>query len=329
MAPTRRKPTKRKVTEGGIGTAADALSVDELRESADENGVFHQAEGSRTQARPASKRDGVHGGDAHGARFYSEAAPGREADAEKPGSHEDAYSHEGEADSPEECPRAEKRRLIGPVQIALIVILALLVVVEGGFCLARWGANDAADMQGRWYVNGSDAVMTITAETIVLADDVAYEYAIDEKSKTITYEFGIMEGAWRYRFSLDRTQLAIMDGSFTFMDTLTADISWTFEALVARLAGTPLSPGSGENVALLERAPMIDEQAPESDAPEASGDGASGQEGDAGEGSPGEAAGPNAGGGDASSGSLEDGAAGSASSNPADAFEVSDIAQDA
>ncbi len=163
--------------------------------------------------------------------------------------------------------RGEKRRRgLGPFHLALLAVLAVLVVVEGGFCLMRWGLDDAADMQGTWYVNESQATMVITAESIVLADDVAYSYALDEGAKTIGYSFGIMEGSGRYRFSLDRDTLAIMDGEYTFMETLTADISWTFEALLAQLSGASLSPGAGEHVTLLKRAQAALPPAVEGDA---------------------------------------------------------------
>ena len=243
MAPTRRKPIRRKTAEEGIGATSGALSVD-VPACAD--------------------------------------APGGQS-AEEVSAFADAPRAEGEdgcaCTETEQCGGAPSGGRFGAariVRIALVALLALIIAAEGGFCLWRWAPDDAADVQGTWYVNGSDATITITAESIVLADDVAYGYAIDEGAKTMTYTFGIMEGAGRYRFSLDREQLAIMDGEFTFADTLMADISWTFEALLSQLGGEPESPaaGAGENTALLTRAPASEDGLPVDGAGEGEGEGA-------------------------------------------------------
>ncbi|MBR5260432.1 MAG: hypothetical protein IKV48_08220 [Eggerthellaceae bacterium] len=255
MAPTRRKPTKRKIKEESIGAPAGALSVDELRENEAESAASFVAGTS-------GARDFASNGFAEKAarpRVIREEAPGDE------GFDGEDLGDEDRAESP------RKPRRLTRFHIVLIVILAVLIAIEGGFCLLRWTPDDAADMQGTWYVNESDKTISITDEVIVLAEDVAYGYEIDEAAKTITYEFGIMEGCGRYRFSLDRTQLAIVDGEFTFWETLTSDISWTFEALLAQLFGDPLAPGKGEMVALLTRAPF-EEGAPLPSDPAGEGD---------------------------------------------------------
>lgn len=244
MAPTRRKPTKRKNREESIGAAAGALSVDELREesTAFPAEAFHSA-----VAYDEPSDDGGYG--------HAFAGEGQDATLE-PEDHAEG---------------ARQPRRLSAIHIVLIVVLVVLIAIEGGFCLLRWAPNDAADMQGTWYVNESTKTISITDEVIVLAEDVAYEYDIDKAAKTIEYRFGIMEGSGRYRFSLDRSQLAIMDGEFTFGETLMSDISWTFEALLAQIFGDPLAPGTGEAVALLTRAPF-EESAPLPDDPASEGD---------------------------------------------------------
>ena len=271
MAPTRRKPTNRKNVEESIGVVADALSVDAPRAQADEvEADAVGAAGVNAAAAPAAepfaskkprpsvagKKRVVRAVPAVDDHFAPHANPaGRTCDG-NPNLSDEPIASDGSSEQQE--PKAPSPRALGrgfrALRAALIAVLALLIVLEGGFCLFRWAVDDAADMQGTWYVNGSTSTIAITDEYIVLAEDVSYGYSLNEGAKTMTYTFGIMEGAGRYRFSVDRSQLAIMDGDFTFAETLMADISWTFEALIAQLSGEPLAPGSGEGVALLTRA---------------------------------------------------------------------------
>lgn len=273
MTPTRRKPTRRKDTRKSIDGIADALFVDGARPE-EEPPVEVPSEESAAQESGESS-----------------AQKPEEAAVQKP---EESFVQEPEESAPQESEEQQPApdevegptpfkvvpgrrsvksqggeskgngRRLSVFHLVLLVVLAVLIVVEGGFCLMRWAVDDASDMQGTWYVNGSQSTITVTGASIILADDVAYEYSIDEGAKTISFAFGTMEGQGRYRFSLDRTQLAIMDGEYTFMDTLTDDIAWTFEALLAQIKGEPLDPGAGDSVTSLSRAaalpPSGDEQ---------------------------------------------------------------------
>ena len=92
-------------------------------------------------------------------------------------------------------------------------------------------------------------------ETIKLTEDVSWSYKLDTDAKTISYTFGNMEGSGRYRFSLDRSQLVISDGSgYTWLSTLADDIAWQFDQLVRAIQGQPQEePPSGAGYTVLDR----------------------------------------------------------------------------
>lgn len=147
-----------------------------------------------------------------------------------------------EADAAEQsAPRARKKpafRISWPVGVALAV-LAIVVAVVAVFSWGRWARyDDAADFQGMWYANGTTSIVTVDGEQIHLTDDVAYNYALDTGAKTITFTFGQMEGHGRYRFSVDRSELVITDGSsFTFWGNLFDDIAWQLDQAVRSMQG--------------------------------------------------------------------------------------------
>ena len=123
--------------------------------------------------------------------------------------------------------------------IVVGTLLAIVLLVVGIFSWDRWlRYDDAAEFQGEWQTHGTTAVVVIDGETIKLAEDVAYAYTLDTGAKTITFKFGNMEGAGRYRFSLDRSQLVITDGDgYSWFSTLTDDIAWQFDQLVRAIQG--------------------------------------------------------------------------------------------
>ena len=136
-----------------------------------------------------------------------------------------------------------------------------LVCAHGGrvaFSCWRWTfANDAQDIQGTWYIAGTQKTVDVTADGIKLADDVTYSYTIDEGAKTLSLSFGNMEGEARYRFSLDRQTLALRDGETTWGNSLSEDISWTIAALGRAIQGEQASPElSGDSTMVLTRTPQ-------------------------------------------------------------------------
>lgn len=135
-----------------------------------------------------------------------------------------------------------------------LVVVAIVVA----FSCWRWTfANDAQDIQGTWYIAGTQKTVDVTADGIKLADDVTYSYTIDEGAKTLSLSFGNMEGEARYRFSLDRQTLALRDGEITWGNSLSEDISWTIAALGRAIQGEQASPElSGDSTMVLTRTPQ-------------------------------------------------------------------------
>lgn len=155
----------------------------------------------------------------------------------------------------------QRRRWSRGKVVALVlslVLVGLVAAVVAGFSWLRWfSADDAADIQGTWYLAGTSTPIEITEDRINLTKDVSYRYALDTGDKTIAFTFTNLAGSGCYRFSLDRNQLALIDGSFTGGDTLGRDIGWTLEALVKKLQGETLAPGEAgtEGLTLLSRTP--------------------------------------------------------------------------
>lgn len=149
--------------------------------------------------------------------------------------------------------RQHKAKMVRRAIVAAIIVLFVGVVL--GFWLLRWGLHDdAASIQGQWRVKGTDTVINITDEEIVLTDEVAYDYVLDPDAKTLAFTFGGLTGNGRYRFSLDHSQLAIDDGEFDWGSTLVADIPWTIDAVAQKMVGHPeKSPSLGEGDMVLER----------------------------------------------------------------------------
>ena len=136
----------------------------------------------------------------------------------------------------------------------VLVVVAIIVA----FSCWRWTfANDAQDIQGTWYIAGTQKTVEVTADGIKLSGDVTYSYTIDEGAKTLSLSFGNMEGEARYRFSLDRQTLALRDGETTWGNSLSEDISWTIAALGRAIQGEQASPElSGDSTMVLTRTPQ-------------------------------------------------------------------------
>lgn len=159
------------------------------------------------------------------------------------------------------------RGRIAAVSTAVLVVAVLAALVIG-FAWLRWfSADDAADLQGTWYLSGTATPIVITEDRINLTDDVSYRYTVNTADKTIQFTFGNLTGEGCYRFSLDRGQLALIDGAFTGSDTLNADLGWTVRALWENLQGNVLPPAekAGKGVTLLSRTPAAGAAAPSSD----------------------------------------------------------------
>ena len=155
---------------------------------------------------------------------------------------------------PAAAERADRGRKIG---IALAVILAIVLALGAAFAAFHWlYGNDAQDIQGTWYVNGTDATLAITEAEIVLTEEVSYTYTLDSFAKTIDFQFSTLSGGGHYRFSLDRGEVAIIDGECSWLASLTSDFNWLLDALLYAIQGKEAAPAEGEDVTLLTREPI-------------------------------------------------------------------------
>lgn len=212
-------------------------------------------------------------------RFRSAATTA--ATAQKPSSRRAAPSGEGDAgrevrkgrEGRSSAPSRKRRHPVRVAVVSVVIVVVLLVgAAAGGFAWLRWfSEDDAADFAGTWYLAGTTAPIAITEDRIQLTDDVSYRYALNDQDKTFELSFGNLKGGGRYRFSLDRNQLALVDGDFSAADTLGDDITWTLRALTESAQGRVLAPGeAARGVTLLSRTPTGTPSLPEAtDTPEA------------------------------------------------------------
>lgn len=212
-------------------------------------------------------------------RFRSAATTA--ATAQKPSSRRAAPSGEGDAgrevrkgrEGRSSAPSRKRRHPVRVAVVSVVIVVVLLVgAAAGGFAWLRWfSEDDAADFTGTWYLAGTTAPIAITEDRIQLTDDVSYRYALNDQDKTFELSFGNLKGGGRYRFSLDRNQLALVDGDFSAADTLGDDITWTLRALTGSAQGRVLAPGeAARGVTLLSRTPTGTPSLPEAtDTPEA------------------------------------------------------------
>lgn len=157
--------------------------------------------------------------------------------------------------------RTKKPR--SPARIALSVaigVLAAFVVACIALAVDRWWVHDdAQDIQGTWYIYDTEVAIPIGPDTIGISEDAVYEYTIDTQAKTVTYRIGNLTGTSHYRFSSDRSQIALIeDGKKVFTATLFDDISWWFTSLANAISGKLVLPGPLQsNVIMLTRTPLL------------------------------------------------------------------------
>ena len=161
------------------------------------------------------------------------------------------------APEPSDVKRKKRRKIRWRRVVATTAIVVAFVLVIGlaVFLAFRWGfSDDVAQIQGQWRIDGSNAVITITEDQIVLSDDLTFTYELDPFAKTIRFRFTDLDGNGHYRFSLDGNRLAIQDGTVSAWDTLVRDVPMSFGLLVDLLTGnaTPLF-GEGSDVTNLTR----------------------------------------------------------------------------
>ncbi|MCD8316120.1 MAG: hypothetical protein LUB61_01755 [Eggerthellaceae bacterium] len=129
------------------------------------------------------------------------------------------------------------KRVVTHGAIAIFIIHhGIELLLLGFFCYYRWGMyDDALQLQGKWYVSDTSIPIEITKEDIELSNGNKYTYEVDSESKTIMLTYDDKEGHVHYRFSLDRTTVALVDGNISWLESLLDDFFWTIKALVGEL----------------------------------------------------------------------------------------------
>ena len=152
---------------------------------------------------------------------------------------------------------SRKSAFLTPKRIAIIAVAALIVIGVAAFAFNRWGRfDDRADIQGTWYVLGTEVPVTIDGDVIRFNEDVAYQYEIDPREKTIKYTFGPMEGQGRYWFSADRKYLVITDGDgYTATSTTVDDLIHAFLDFSTATGGGVVELPRGEGIIAFSRTP--------------------------------------------------------------------------
>lgn len=146
---------------------------------------------------------------------------------------------------------------VRPKTVVIAAIMVVAVIAVALFAFNRWGRyDDHADLQGTWYVMGTEVPITIDAETIRFNEEVSYNYEINSREKTISYTFGPMAGQGRYWFSDDRKHLVITDGDgYTAAGTTVDDLIHAFLDFSTSAGGGIVEMPQGEGIIAFSRTP--------------------------------------------------------------------------
>ena len=148
---------------------------------------------------------------------------------------------------------------VRPKTVVIAAVLVVAVIAVALFAFNRWGRyDDHADLQGTWYVMGTDVPITIDAESIRFNEEVSYNYEINPREKTISYTFGPMAGQGRYWFSDDRKHLVITDGDgYTAAGTTVDDLIRAFLDFSTAAGGGVVEMPQGEGIIAFSRTPEV------------------------------------------------------------------------
>lgn len=255
---------------GVIGAAAQATSApqgDDAPSAPEPSSPTRRSVAGKRRASaslPASDASASSPDDA-AAGSAADADGGKKKGKKRTSKRRDRRQRRKEAKAAKRAQMTTAQRVLRAMRLLLVTVAIIAVVVvgavAGGISYHRWYAyDDALDIQGTWYVSGTDTPIEVTADTIVLTDDVAYRYHLDPSSKTITFSFGGLSGQGHYRFSLDRQYLVIFDGEYNWEQSLSTDVSWLIRALADHVLENPndLAQGAFYNVTLLSRSSAED-----------------------------------------------------------------------
>lgn len=250
---------------GGVRSGAS----DDVREGASGSGsgaerpVSLNAAGSG--ARPSARKSAANRRVAtqKTAKVPTRAAHEEASDEQEPHVSRRRVSGSSRSDRAGASPSKRAKKPRSPARIAVSVaigVFAAFIVACIALAVDRWWVHDdAQDIQGTWYIYDTEVAIPIGPDTIGISEDAVYEYTIDTQAKTVTYSIGNLTGTSHYRFSSDRSQIALIeDGKKVFTATLFDDISWWFTSLANAISGKLVLPGPLQNnVIMLTRTPLL------------------------------------------------------------------------
>ena len=257
------RPVSDTALDGAGESAGDAREGVNSSVSGAERPVIPSAAGAG--ARPSARKSAAN---RRVATQKAAKAPTRAA-AEEPSDEQEASparrrtSSSSRSDRAVASPSKRAKKPRSPARIALSVaigVFAAFVAACVALAVDRWWVHDdAQDIQGTWYIYDTEVAVPIGPDTIGISEDAVYEYTIDTQAKTVTYSIGNLTGTSHYRFSSDRSQIALIeDGKKVFTATLFDDISWWFTSLANALSGKLVLPGPLQNnVIMLTRTPLL------------------------------------------------------------------------
>ena len=132
--------------------------------------------------------------------------------------------------------------------LLVILLIAFVGIAIFGIWNRWFRYDDEAQLISNWQINGSNAVVVIDKENIILSKDAVLKYTVDTGAKVINYTIGDMSGQSHYRFSWDRNQLALCENvACDPISTMFSDIGWFWDWSTCGMSQVDLSPAYTKN----------------------------------------------------------------------------------
>lgn len=165
-------------------------------------------------------------------------------------------------DSQDAAPVApRRRRRIRTWHVVAVVVALVLAALVAGAALFMWDRwyryDDGADIQGTWYVVGTDTPIAVTGDSIEFTPDTTYSYTLDPAAKSLSFSLGNLDGQAHYAFAEDRSVLVIFDGEgYTRWGTAGDDLMRLLMDVSAVSAGQAVYLPEGDGIIALSRTPF-------------------------------------------------------------------------
>lgn len=152
--------------------------------------------------------------------------------------------------------RRKRRRWTVVLTLSSLVVIAAVVAVSF-FVWHRWyRADDSYQIQGVWYVVGTDVPIVVGPDTIEFTPDTIYGYTLDSRSKSLEFSLGNLTGQCRYWFIEDGAVLVIADGEgYSQWGSAAEDIYRYLQEFSQLSEGKSVQLPEGDGIIALARTP--------------------------------------------------------------------------